>query len=170
MKVLFVFLIIGLFAFNATAQKPPTVELIVNGIKSGTTYSKIVKQLGKPNSEEETGENPCTDAVEKRLFYDGLEMTVEKGENDSNYALLDMKITSANWVTNKGIKIGSTPQQVMAKYGKTKYENAFVRPGEEKQFTGEKWLMYEIKNGVGSVTFYFKKNRLVRIELEPTIC
>lgn len=166
----FVLLVIGLFAFSAAAQTLPKVELVVNGVKSGTAYSTIVKQLGKPMSEEVGGENPCTDAVEKKLTYDGLEINVDKSPADRDYTLLDMTVTSSKWVTDKGIKIGATPKQVIAKYGKTPYEDAFERPQEEKIYTGEKWLMYEIKNGVGSVTFYFKNNRLVRIELKPTIC
>ena len=170
MKYTLVFLIIGLFVFKAIAQKTPTVELVVNNIKSGTTYSTIVQRLGTPDSEEDTGENPCTDAFEKKLLYDGLEITVDKGSTDRDYRLLDMKITSSKWMTDKGIKLGATPQQVMAKYGKTKYEAAFERPGEKKIYTGEKWLLYEMKKGPGGVIFYFKNNRLVRIELEPTIC
>lgn len=92
-----------------------------------------------------------------------MEINVEKGENDNDYTLLDMKITSAKWLTDKGIKIGANHNQVMAKYGKTKYEN--VSDGS----AGEKWLLYEMKNGPGGVTFYFN-DRLVRIELNPTIC
>lgn len=170
MKLIIVFLINGIFAFAATAQTLPKVELVVKGVKSGTTYSTIIKQIGKPKSAENTGRNSCTDGEGKKLVYEGIEINIEKSENSRDYTLLDMKVTSAKWVTDKGIKIGATPQQVMAKYGKTKYENAFERPAEEKVFTGEKWLVYEMKNGPGSVTFYFKNERLVRIELAPTIC
>ncbi len=170
MKYLFSFMLIGLFAISAMAQKPPTIELVVKGIKSETDYPTIVQKLGKPKSEDDTGLNECTQGTGKSLSYEGLEITVEKGENDRTYKLLDMKITSSKWLTDKGIKIGATPQQVIAKYGKTEYEDAFERPTEEKVFTGEKWLVYEMKNGPGDVTFYFKNDRLVRIELEPTIC
>lgn len=164
MKYLFSFMLVGLFAFTATAQKSKEVELIVGGIKSETAYSAIVKKFGKPQAEEDTGLNECTQGYGKKLVYDGLEINVERGENDNNYTLLDMKITSSKWLTDKGIKIGATPNQVTAKYGKTKYENV---PDDS---TGEKWLLYEMKNGPGSVNFYFKNDRLVRIELRPTLC
>lgn len=164
MKYLFSFMLIGLFAFSATAQKIQEVELVVSGIKSETAYSAIVKRLGKPKSETDTGRNECTQGQGKKLVYDGLEINVEKGENGNNYALLDMKITSAKWLTDKGIKIGATPNQVTAKYGKTKYAN--VSNGS----SGEKWLLYEMKNGPGTVIFYFENDRLIRIELNPTLC
>lgn len=170
MKYVTTFLLAGLFTFTANAQATSTVELIVKGIKSGTSYSAIVSILGKPKSEQNKSVNDCTDAQEKLLRYEGLEITVEKGENDRDYKLLDMQVTSAKLMTDKGIQIGATPQQVMAKYGKTKYEDAFERPEEEKVFTGEKWLMYEMKNGPGTVIFFFKNDRLIRIKLEPTIC
>lgn len=170
MKYLFICLIFGLFAYNLIAQTTPKIELIINNIKIGTSYPSIVKQLGKPLKELDEGMDECTDSQNKKLIYEGLEITVAKGAKDRDFKLLDMKITSVNWVTDKGIKIGASPRQVMTKYGKTRYEKAFQRNGEEKVFTGEMWLMYEMKNGPGSVTFYFKNNQLIRVELEPTVC
>lgn len=170
MKYVIALLLTGLFTFTGNVQKTPTVELVVNGIKSGTGYSAIVKALGKPKSEKNLGTNECTEATEKLLRYEGLEITVEKGATDREYRLLNMKITSPKLITDKEIRIGASPQQVTAKYGRTKYEDAFERPTEEKVFTGEKWLVYEMKNGPGTVTFYFKDDRLIRIELEPTVC
>jgi hypothetical protein len=157
-------MLIGLFAFSATAQKSNEVELIVGGIKNGTAYSTIIKKIGNPQTEDDTGLNECTQGQGKKLVYDGLEINVEKGENDNNYTLLDMKITSAKWLTDKGIKVGATPNQVTAKYGKTKYENV---PDDS---AGEKRLLYEMKNGPGTAAFFFENDRLVRIELNPTIC
>lgn len=168
MKYLFSFMLIGLFAFSAAAQIIKKVELVVGGIKSETPYETVIKKLGKPKEESAVGET-CG-GVAKTLSYEGLDIEVIGNEENKNFAVSSMKITSAKWVTDKGIKIGATPQQVQAKYGKTKYEDAYERPTEEKVFTGEKWLTYEMKNGPGGVTFYFKDNRLVRIALEPTIC
>lgn len=45
MKYIFSFMLIGLFAFSAAAQKSNEVELSVSNIKSGTAYSAIIKKL-----------------------------------------------------------------------------------------------------------------------------
>lgn len=164
--------IFGLFALAASAQRSPSADLTVSGIASGTPYETVIKILGKPQrgvAEDEIDQ--CTQGLGNTLFYDGFTISMMGDENGKKQTVLDMEITSSKWVTDKGIKIGSTAKQVMAKYGKTKYEDAFERPTEEKVFTGEKWLVYNMKtNGPGGLTFFFKNDRLVRIELKATTC
>lgn len=169
MKYLFSFVLIGLCAFSATAQKFAQADLIVNDITTGTPYITVIKKLGKPKSETAPAET-CG-GFSKNLSYDGLEIDTLGDADGSKQTVLNMKITSSKWITSKGVKIGDNYKTVMAKYGKTTYEDAYERPTEEKVFTGEKWLSYEMKtNGPGGVTFYFKNDRLVRMEIEPTIC
>lgn len=172
MKYLFSFLLVGLSAFTVAAQEFAKADLIVKTVGSGTAYETVIKKLGKPQRESKLGElDECTQGRGKTLYYDGFEIDLMGDENGKKQTVLDMRITSAKWATDKGVKIGDSYKTVMAKYGKTEYEDAFERPTEEKVFTGEKWLMYEMKtNGPGGTTFYFKNDRLVRIELKATTC
>lgn len=172
MKYLFGVFLVSLFSFSASAQKFTQIDLIVNSIASGTPYASVIKKLGKPQREVLDEEiDQCTQGIGKTLFYDGFKIEMNGDEKGKKQTVLHMEITSPKWTTDKGIKIGATPQQVMTKYGKVKYEDAFERPTEEKVFTGEKWLVYEMKrNGPGGTTFYFKNDRLVRIELQATTC
>lgn len=173
MKYLFFILICGLLALNASAQKLAQADLVVGGVTSGTTYAETVRKLGKPPRESKVADqiDQCAGGRGKTLFYDGLEIALMGDESGKNQKILDIKVTSPKWTTDKGIKIGATPPQVIARYGKTAYENAYERPTEEKTFTGEKWLVYNMKkNAPGGITFYFKNNRLVRIEMIATTC
>lgn len=161
-----------LFTFSASAQKFVEIDLMVNGIASGTPYSTVIKKIGKPKSETGLADeiDECTGGRGKVLSYDGFEINMMGDENGRKQTVLDMEITSPQWVTSTGIKIGATPQQVMAKYGKVRYEDDFeYKQGNVKVLTGEKTLVYEMKkNGPGGTTFYFKNDRLVRIELKAT--
>lgn len=172
MKYLSIVLLCGLFVLTASAQKPVKADLIVSGIQSGTTYAVIFGKIGKPQRESELGElDGCTQGRGKTLSYDGLTIETMGDETGANQTLLDMEITSSKWVTSKGVKIGDNYKTVQAKYGKTVYERAYERPTEEKVYTGEKWLVYDMnKNGPGGIMFYFKNDRLVRIHLKATTC
>lgn len=172
MKYLFSFLIIGLFVTSNSAQDFAKADLIIKGVGTNTPYATVIKKLGKPKSESELDElDECTQGRGKTLSYDGFEIDLMGDENGKKQTVLDMRITSSKWLTDKGVKIGDNYKTVMAKYGKTEYEDAFERPTEEKVFMGEKWLTYDMKtNGPGAVTFYFKNDRLVRIELKATTC
>jgi hypothetical protein len=172
MKYLFSFILIGLFALTVMAQEFPQADLIINGVGSGTPYATVIRKLGKPQRQSNLAElDECTQGRGKTLFYDGFEIDLMGDENGNKQTVLDLKITSPKWTTDKGVKIGDNYKTVLAKYGKTAYKDTDQRPTEEKVFTGEKWLTYEMKkSGPGGVTFYFKNDRLIRIELKATTC
>lgn len=168
MKHLFSLLLIGLFAFTAAAQDFAKADLVVKTVGSGTAYETVVKKLGKPQRESKLCElDECTQGRGKTLYYDGFEIDLMGDENGKKQTVLDMRITSAKWATDKGVKIGDSYKTVMAKYGKTEYEDV----SEGENLTGEKSLWYGMKtNGPGGIAFYFKNDRLVRIELKATTC
>lgn len=184
MKYLFGFMLIGLFTFTASAQKFKQFKLIVNDISTGTPYETVIKKLGKPKSETQSEDNSCG-GKSKTLFYDGLEIEMTSDRGDKNFIVFYMDITSSKWITDKGIRIGATPNQVMAKYGKVKYTdaykwvtNGFPEMEEKKVFTGEKLLTYSRKKTPGktyflkdrgATTFLFKNNRLIRIKFIPEL-
>lgn len=173
MKYLFSFMLIGLFAFTASAQKFAQADLIVKSVGSGTPYATVIKKLGKPQRESELGElDGCTDGRGKTLYYDGFEIDMMGDADGKKQTVLDMKITSSKWLTDKGVKIGDNYKTVMAKYGKTEYEEDFeYKEGNVKELTGLKSLVYDMKtNGPGGTTFYFQNDRLVKIELKATTC
>jgi hypothetical protein len=149
-----------LFTFTAFAQKGEEVELIVNGIKHGTSYTDLIGKLGKPLREGKKQFDECYGGFGKTVWYNGLEIEVFSDENGDNYTISSIKVTSAKWITAERIKIGSSLSVVKSKYGK-----AF-----ESNENGLKVLTYEMKNGPGGVEFYFRGNNLVRFKLIPTIC
>ncbi|MCU0239031.1 MAG: hypothetical protein MUC29_06280 [Pyrinomonadaceae bacterium] len=149
-----------LFTFTAFAQKGEEVELIVNGIKNGTSYADLIGKIGKPIRQGKKQYDECYGGFGKTVWYNGLEIKLFSDEDDDNYKVSSMKITSAKWITAERIKIGSSLSVVKSKYGK-----AF-----ESTENGLKVLTYEMKNGPGGVIFYFRGTNLVKFELIPTIC
>ena len=152
-------------SYSAWGQKVLTeVDLRVNGIGSGTPYSKIIKTIGNPLRAEKHGNDGdydnCADGWRKTLYYRGLEIGVLSDAKGRNYKVISLEVTSSKWKISPGIRIGLDKQLVRSKFGKP---NGATVPGENV-------LNYVTKENLGGVTFYFKGNKLVRVEMEETLC
>ena len=164
MKHLIAFLLTGCFMLTVSAQtKWREVDLKINGISSGTSYSTVIKKIGKPLKTKEDGYDECGGGYLKILFYGGWEIKFLSDDKKRNYTVISMNLTSPKWLIAPDIKIGANIKDVRAKYGEP---NSIV--GSED--FDKDILDYVTKEHLGVVNFYFRNNKLIRVEMVETLC
>jgi hypothetical protein len=163
----FLFLILLVFlTLPVLAQKKLSeIDLRVNGIGSGTSYSTVVKKLGKPlRSEKErfAADSACSGEAETHLtlFYSGLKITLLGDGRGRNPDVYSIEVTSKRWLAS-GVSVGANVKDVVAKFGE---------PNSKADISGETVLYYVTKENLGRVNFYFRNNKLVRVAMTETLC
>lgn len=91
-------------------------DLTINNIKFGDNYNNVIFELGVPLKEEEEINNSY---VYKKLYYDGLVVTLK--ENYSDYILAKVEITSNSYVSSRNIRVGNNITKLLGSY---KIENS----------------------------------------------
>jgi hypothetical protein len=162
-------LIIFTFALSVVAQHNPVAKplnLNVKGVTYDTTYASVLKLLGKPVKEESTKEysTECMDkpAMFRSMVYNGMEIGLLGDIRGRRLKVYSIEITSAKWKTS-GITLGASEADVTAKFGKPRLR---VTNDETADVTYE----YDMLKGYGATTFYFHKNKLIRIAMAEAIC
>jgi len=164
---LFLFFVVLVFstlpAFGQTKWRE--VDLRVNGVGSGTSYSTVVRKLGKPlrsKKERLAADSACSGEAETHLtlFYSGLEITLLGDGKGRDLEVYSMEVTSKKWLAS-GIGISATANDVLTKFGE---------PNSKEEKSGETIFYYTTKDNLGGVDFYFRNNRLVRVEMTETLC
>jgi hypothetical protein len=164
MKFLFAFLLTGCFVLSASAQnKWREVDLKINGIGSGTSYSTVIKKIGKPLRTREDGFDECGGGYLKTLVYNGLKIQFLSDEKKRNYTVISMNLTSLKWLIASDIRIGVSIENVRAKFGQPNYS-------EDSEDFDKDILDYVTKENLGLVNFYFRNNKLIRVEMAETLC
>lgn len=164
-KLLFISLLC-IFTFSISAQKKLNeIDLRVNGIGSGTSYSTLIRKLGKPNRTKKIkvkAENACSNSDETHLtlFYSGLEITLLGDGKGQNLEVYSLEVITNKW-TASGIKIGATEKEIQTRFG---------MPISKDDKSGETVFYYVTKENLGGVNFYFRNNKLVRVEMTETLC
>ncbi|MBX7172769.1 MAG: hypothetical protein K1X72_17495 [Pyrinomonadaceae bacterium] len=152
MKILILFLLISV----QTILSQQTYEPKVNGIGVGTTYSTILKKLGKPLLVKKGGEYPCDSGRITIIRYSGLRLNLIKSFASNKLIVASMEVTLPKWSVS-GIRIGAKLKDVKAKLtGNIRRENSF-----------------DILGGVvkdGYRDFYFQNKRLVKMTWELNPC
>lgn len=157
--ILFTFLIC--FTLPVLGQeKWREVDLKVNGIGSGTTYSTIIKKLRKPLHSENGGFDECGGGFIKTLHYSGLNIGLLSDAKGKVFSVISIEITSSKWLIEPGINVGANIEYVQAKLGQP------IGDDIDSQNT----LDYVTKDNLGIVNFYFRNNRLVKVEMQETLC
>ena len=141
------------------------VDLHVNGVGSGTSYSTVVGKLGKPlrsKKEKYAAENACSGEAETHLtlFYSGLEITLLGDGSGRDLEVYSIEVMSGNWSAS-GVTIGANAADVLTKFGE---------PNSKEEKSGETIFHYVTKENLGGVNFYFRDNKLVRVRLNETLC
>ncbi|MDQ6785317.1 MAG: hypothetical protein M3033_00660 [Acidobacteriota bacterium] len=149
---LFIFLV---FPINASAN---VIDLKVKSVTIGTSYSAVVRQLGKPLRSANQGSFPCGDKL-LTLYYSGLVIKLDGDGQKQNFSVVSIEITTAKWIPSKGIKIGSDLKNLQTKLG---------QPDNETKKSGLTNLSYFINDG--EANFYFKNNKLTKIVWEENLC
>jgi len=166
-RILLLFSFILLIHSGLLGQKPQTsaqghyseVDLTVNGIKSGSSYSSILNKIGKPIKVKKAGFNECGGGFIKTLVYKGLEIAVLSNGKGRNSKVISMKVTSSRWRIAPSVKIGVTKEVIRSLFG-----NSGGGYPDENVFD------YVTKDNLGGVKFYFKGNILIRVEMQETLC
>jgi hypothetical protein len=166
MQHLLFFVLFSLLALAVPGQqKLREVDLQVNGIGSGTSYSTIVKKLGKAKQsikESTPAGTACSDEDETylTLFYPGLEIALIGDGKGKGLSVVEIEITSKKW-TASGIRIGAGIKEVKARFG---------QPNSEAKSSKEITLYYVTKDNLGMVNFYFRNRKLIKILMKETLC
>jgi hypothetical protein len=164
MKFLFAFLLTGCFVLSASAQnKWREVDLKINGIGSGTSYSTVIKKIGKPLRTREDGFDECGGGYLKTLFYNGWKIQFLSDEKKRNYTVISMNLTSPKWLIASDIRIGVSIENVRAEFGQP-------NSSEDSEDFDKDILDYVTKENLGLVNFYFRNNKLIRVEMAETLC
>lgn len=166
MKTLVFLVLFVLLALPVCGQKKLTeIDLRVNNIGSGTSYSTVVKRLGEPTRRETVkikAPSACSDFAETHLtlFYSGLEITLLGDGKGRNLNVYSVEVTSPKWKAS-GISVGANTNDVEKKFGE---------PNSRANISGETLLYYVTKENLGGVNFYFRDNKLIKIVMKETLC
>jgi hypothetical protein len=154
-------LLVILFIFPAlplSASAQATLDLKVKGVGVGTTYSTVLKKLGKPLLIKKGNNFPCNNEDPMlTLRYSGLVIELIQ-DNNRRYFVAGMKVTSPKWVIS-GITLGANKEKVRKRFGQN------IKLDKEK---GLEYLSYYVGDGYGF--FYFRNNKLIKITWELNIC
>ncbi len=166
MKQFLLFILPIIFTLSISGQKKlREVNLRINGIGSGTSYSAVIRKLGKPirsETEKINASSACSNSAETHLtlFYSGLKITLLGDGKGRDLDVYSIRVTTRKWLAS-GIKIGANMKAVQARFGK---------PNSNAEQSGETTLYYVTKGNVGGVNFYFQNNKLVKVEMTETLC
>ena len=167
-KIMKLFLFLALFTTSALpvfGQKYREVDLRVNGVGSGTSYATVVRKFGKPlrsQKEKFTADDACSGSAETHLtlFYSGLEITLLGDGRGRNLEVYSIEVASKKWSAS-GVSLGASAKDVLTKFGK---------PNSKEEKPGEIVYYYVTKGNLGTVRFYFRNNKLVRVGMTETLC
>lgn len=164
-RFLFFVLLIVLTLPVSGQKKWREVDLHVNGIGSGTSYSTVIRKLGKPRrskTEKINASLACSGSAETRLIlvYTGLEITLLGDGRGRNLSVYSIDVTSQKWIAS-GISVGASIKEVQAKFGE---------PNSTAEKSGETILNYVTKANLGGVNFYFRNNKLIKVTMTETLC
>lgn len=147
------------------STKPPPrrveyieVDLTVNGIRSGTKEDEVLRLLGKPIKVENNKQlNKCVGGYQRDIVYDGLKVILYGDELHRDYKVLEIKVTSARWGIDPGLRVGDPISKVRKLYGQPLNE-------EEGAYT------FVTKDNLGLVAFEHKDGKVVRVLMRETLC
>jgi hypothetical protein len=159
MQYLLFLILFVLSALPLSTSAQATLDLKVKGVGVGTTYSTVLKKLGKPLLIKKGNNFPCDNEESMlTLQYSGLAIELIQDGNRRYYFVAGMKVTSPKWVIS-GITIGANKEKVQKRFGRHN------KLGKEE---GLEYLNYYVGDGYGY--FYFRNNKLIKIEWELNIC
>ena len=146
-------------------EKWREIDLRVNDIGSGTSYSTVIKKLGKPRrrgTEKFDASSACSGSAETHLtlFYSGLEVILLGDGRKGSLDVYSIEVTSKKWIAS-GISIGANVKNVL---------NRFGEPSSKEEKSGETILYYVTKANLGVVNFHFRSNKLIKVLMSETLC
>ena len=160
MKCLAAFLLTVCFTLSVSAQDE--VDARINGIGAETSYYAVIKKIGKPLRVSKDGYDECGGGFLKTLYYEGFEIKFLSDEKKRDYTVTSMTLISPKWSIAPGVTIGADKKDVRARYGKESSVSVVE--------SGEELFSYTAKTSFDGVFFYFRNNKLIRVEMFQTLC
>jgi hypothetical protein len=133
------------------------VDLTINGVSSGTSETRVLSLLGKPNEIKKGAEDVCAGGYHRYLIYGGLTIDVLSDGRGRQYAVTHIEVTSGKWDIAPGTHIGDSLSKVREAYG-------------EPISQDKDSLQYMTRGNEGWVHFRFNDGTLVRVEMTETLC
>lgn len=164
-QMLFFGLLISLVLPVSGQKTANEIDIRVNNIGSGASYSSVVKKLGRPTRSKTQRINQseaCTGAAETHLtlFYPGLKVALLGDQKEQNLSVYSTEVASKKWEVS-GIRIGTDIKNVIAKFGE---------PISQIKRSEKTILYYVTKDNLGTINFLFRHNKLVKITMTETLC
>lgn len=128
-------------------------DLKVRNIGLDSKEYLLRKTFGKALVTDETMDSYDKTVWFKTLSYEGIKFGLLSVENRRNYEIYEVEITSPNWVTKSGIKIGDDIKDISKKFDTSNYQET----------QSSEIISLDFKNTDGAATFDFQNNKLVRI-------
>lgn len=146
-------------------KKLNEINLEVNGVGSGTSYSTVIRRIGKPlriKKEKYTAEHACSGDAETHLtlIYSGLEITLLGDGKGKNLSVVAIEVTSNKWMAS-GISLGANILDLANKFG---------QPISRKDKSGALYYYYVTRDNLGGVNFVFRDKKLIKITMSETLC
>ena len=128
-------------------------DLKVKNIGLDSKEYLLTKRFGKALTTAEKRDFFNKSIWLKDLSYEGIEFELLSDQNKRNYKIYGIEITSPNWITKSGIKVGDDIKDISRKIDTSNYR--------ETQSSEVMSLRFE--NMDGYAIFDFQNNKLVRI-------
>jgi hypothetical protein len=165
-RLFFVIALLPFIAMPVIGQKKLTeVDLRVNSIGSGSSYSSTIAKFGPAISrkvEKTKAEDSCTatDDTYMTLRYSGMTVGLLGDGNGRNLTVVEIVVTSKRWQAS-GIRVGATPKEVIRRFGEPVSR---AKRGSRANYD------YVTPENLGGVHFEFLRGRLLKIIMSETLC
>lgn len=166
MKYMVIVLLLVLFRLSAAGQKPlREVDLRVNGVGTGSSFSTVIRRLGWPlrrQTDRLDAAGSCSNTPETHLTlkYQGLEVTLLGDGKGRQLRVYSVDVTSKKWLAS-GVRIGTGVSRVRKRFGK---------PVSQAEAGGKLIYYYVTPGNFGGVNFEFKRSKLIRMRLNESLC
>ncbi len=117
LSILLFFLTISVLA----QEKLREIDLRINGVGSGSSYSAVIQKLGKPlrsKTENYKASEACSGSAETHLtlFYPSLEITLLGDGRGRKLEVYSIEVASKKWSAS-GVSIGTDAKSVITNFG-----------------------------------------------------
>jgi hypothetical protein len=163
---MFLFGLAGALSVGSTQvpDKLDEVDFRVRTVALGSTYSKVLRNFGKPISvsRQKITDETCGPAhTLLRLAYHGLRIELVGDLRGRDFKVVSMEVRSPKLFVTPGVRIGMGEKAVRGKLG---------RPWRETNEDGFRILDYVTKGNEGGARLYLSEGRLAKILWEYTAC
>jgi len=134
-------------------------EIKVNNVRLNAAFADVIHRLGEPQRaqrEKASGKSCGPPHTELTLYYQGLKVELYGTLTGRNFRVVSIEITSLDWETARGIRVGMEEIAARERLGKPEIDYAD---------SGGRGLIYKVKGDSAVAALIIKGGRLVSIEL-----